>query len=77
MEVMIFMKKNMGVIDRVIRAIVAVAIGVFYFAGLITGIAAVVLGVFSVILLLTSATGVCPLYGPFGITTCPHNDCKT
>jgi hypothetical protein len=76
-EVMMLMKKNMGVIDRVIRAIVAVAIGVFYFAGMITGVAAVVLGVFAVILLLTSATGVCPLYGPFGITTCPRNDCKT
>ena len=63
------MKKNMGAVDRIIRAIVAVAIIAFYFAGQITGTAAVVLGVFSVILLLTSATGVCPLYGPFGIST--------
>jgi hypothetical protein len=69
MEVMIFMKKNMGVVDRVIRAVVAVAIGVLYFAGSITGTAAIVFGVFAIIMLLTSATGVCPLYGPFGIST--------
>lgn len=63
------MKKNMGVVDRAVRAILAAAIVVFYFAGSITGTAAVVLGVFAAILLLTSATGVCPLYGPFGIST--------
>jgi hypothetical protein len=63
------MKKNMGALDRMIRAILAVAIVAFYFAGSITGTAAIVLGVFAVILLLTSATGVCPLYGPFGIST--------
>jgi hypothetical protein len=63
------MKKNMGAIDRIIRAVLAVAIIGFYFAGSITGTAAVVLGIFAVILLLTSATGVCPLYGPFGIST--------
>ena len=63
------MKKNMGAIDRIIRAVLAVAIVGFYFAGSITGTAAIVLGVFAVILLLTSATGVCPLYGPFGIST--------
>jgi len=63
------MKKNMGTIDRIVRAIIAIAIAVFYFAGSITGTAAIVLGIFAVIQLLTSATGVCPLYGPFGIST--------
>jgi len=63
------MKKNMGVADRIIRAALAVVIAVFYFTDSITGIAAIVLGIFAVILLLTSAAGVCPLYGPLGIST--------
>lgn len=63
------MKKNMGTIDRALRAVLAVVIIVLFFMGSISGTAAIVLGVFSGILLLTSATGVCPLYGPFGITT--------
>lgn len=63
------MKKNMGTLDRAIRAFVALVIVVLYFTGTISGTIAIVLGVFAVILLLTSATGVCPLYGPLGIST--------
>lgn len=63
------MKKNMGAVDRIIRAILAVVIAVLYFGGSITGTAAVILGILAVILLVTSATAVCPLYGPFGIST--------
>lgn len=63
------MKKNMGIMDRAIRAFAALVIAVLYFTGSISGTAAIVLGVFAVILLLTSVTGVCPLYGPFGIST--------
>jgi hypothetical protein len=62
-------KKNMGTIDRVIRGILAVVIIALYFAGSISGLAAVILGVFSLVLLVTSITGVCPLYTPFGIST--------
>jgi hypothetical protein len=65
------MKKNMGAVDRIIRGLLAVVIGILYFAGLISGTVAIVLGVFAAILLLTSATGVCPLYGPLGISTMP------
>ena len=63
------MKKNMGTADRIIRAIIAVAIVVLYFADQITGTAAIVLGILAVILLATSITGVCPAYAPFGIST--------
>ncbi len=63
------MKKNMSMADRVIRAIVAVGIGVLYYAGAISGTLAVVLGIVAVVLLLTSITGVCPGYMPFGIST--------
>jgi Inner membrane protein YgaP-like, transmembrane domain len=63
------MKKNMGTIDRVLRIILAVVVGIFYFTGSISGTAAIVLGVFAVIFLVTGATGFCPLYAPFGIST--------
>jgi hypothetical protein len=63
------MKKNMGTADRVIRAIVAVVIGFLYFTGAISGTLAVILGIVAVLLLLTSITGVCPGYMPFGIST--------
>jgi hypothetical protein len=63
------MKKNMGNADRIIRAIIAVAIIVLYAAGQITGTAAVILGILVVILLATSITGVCPGYWPFNIST--------
>jgi hypothetical protein len=63
------MKKNMGTADRIIRAVIGVAIIVFYVAGQITGTAAVVLGILTVLLLGTSITGVCPGYWPLGITT--------
>lgn len=63
------MKKNMGTIDRVLRVILAVVVGVLYFTGSISGTAAIVLCVLAVIFLLTGATGFCPLYAPFGIST--------
>ena len=63
------MKKNMGTVDRVVRAIFAVVVAVLYFSGSISGTAAVILSVLAVIMLLTSISGVCPLYGPLGIST--------
>jgi Inner membrane protein YgaP-like, transmembrane domain len=63
------MKKNMGTIDRVVRVIFAVVVAILYFSGSISGTAAVILSVLAVILLLTSMVGVCPLYGPFDIST--------
>ena len=63
------MKKNMGTIDRVVRAIFAIVVAILYFSGSISGTAAVILSVLAVILLLTSMVGVCPLYGALGIST--------
>jgi Na+(H+)/acetate symporter ActP len=56
------MKQNMGSIDRALRVLVAVVIGILYFTGQITGTAAIILGIFAVVFLLTSAIGFCPLY---------------
>ena len=64
------MKKNMGNSDRVIRSIVAVIIAILYFTETITGTVAVVLLVLAGVFLLTSFISFCPLYAPFGLSTC-------
>ena len=63
------MNMNMGSMDRVIRVVFAVAVGVLYFTGVISGTVAIVLGVLSAVFLLTSVMGTCPLYLPFGLST--------
>jgi len=63
------MKKNMGSIDRTIRILLAVVVGVLYFTGQISGLAAGILGALAIIFVLTSAVGYCPLYAPFGGST--------
>jgi hypothetical protein len=56
------MVKNMSVVDRVIRIVLALVVVVFTFTGMISGPAAIVLGVLAVVFLLTGAVGTCPLY---------------
>ncbi len=63
------MKQNMGVIDRIIRVLLAIAVAVLYFTHLISGVAAIILGVIAVVFILTGVIGICPLYMPFGIST--------
>ena len=66
------MTKNMGTVDRVIRAILAVVVILLYLAGAITGIAAIILGIFAAIFIITSIVGYCPLYVPLKISTRKH-----
>ena len=63
------MTKNMGTVDRIIRALFAVAVAVLYFAGIISGIVAIILGILALVFLLTSIFGFCPLYTPFKFST--------
>lgn len=63
------MRKNMGTLDRALRTLVAVVIGVLYFTGRISGTLALVLGVFAVVFLVTSFVAWCPAYLPFGWST--------
>ena len=63
------MIKNMGIIDRIIRIVIAVVIAVLYFTNQIPGIAGIILGVLAIIFLVTSAFSFCPLYLPFKIST--------
>jgi hypothetical protein len=64
------MNKNMGSADRIIRVIFAAIIGILYFTETISGTLGIVLLVFAGIFVLTSSISFCPLYAPFGISTC-------
>jgi hypothetical protein len=63
------MTKNMGTVDRSIRILAAIAIGILYFMNVISGTVAIILGVFAVIFVVTSFIGWCPAYLPIGLST--------
>ena len=63
------MQKNMGAIDRIIRTIIAVILGILIVTGLVKGILAIILGIIAVVFLVTSIFGICPAYSPLGIST--------
>ncbi|MGB5189846.1 YgaP family membrane protein [Robiginitalea sp.] len=65
------MKKNMGNTDRIVRFIIAAVIGVLYYTGTISGTLGIVLLVLAGVFVLTSFISFCPLYAPFGLSTCP------
>lgn len=67
------MKKNMGVADRVLRIIVAIAIIGLYYAGLISGTWAIILLILAGVFILTSFISFCPLYFPFHFSTIKRN----
>lgn len=68
------MKKNMGSTDRIVRVLLAVVFGVLYFTHTVTGTLGIVLLVLGIVFLLTSFMSFCPLYLPFGITTCKSSE---
>ena len=70
------MKKNMGTADRIIRVIIAAIIAVLYFTGIIPGTLGVILLVLAGIFVLTSLISFCPLYAPFGLSTCKNKNGK-
>jgi hypothetical protein len=60
----------MGVLDRVIRLLIAAAVAILFFTDVITGPWAIVLLVVAGIFFLTSLVGFCPIYAIFGASTC-------
>ncbi|MBK6953377.1 MAG: DUF2892 domain-containing protein [Crocinitomicaceae bacterium] len=64
------MKKNMGTADRIICVIIAAVIAGLFFGNVITGTIGIILLVLAGVFLLTSVVSFCPLYAPFGISTC-------
>lgn len=70
------MKKNMGSADKIIRIIIAAIIGVLYFTNVVSGTLGIILLVLSGIFILTSFISFCPLYAPFGISSCSVKEKK-
>ncbi|MFZ4398421.1 MAG: YgaP family membrane protein [Bacteroidales bacterium] len=67
------MKTNMNLIDRVVRILIAVVVAVLYFTNILSGTVAIILLILSVVFILTSLIGFCPLYIPLGINTNKKN----
>lgn len=66
----------MGNADRIIRVIVAVIIAALFFTNVISGTLGIVLLALAAVFVLTSLVSFCPLYLPFGLSTCPREEGK-
>ena len=64
------MKKNVGSIDRTIRALVGIALLAVFFLGTLQDVAGIVALVAGIVMLGTAAIGWCPPYALLGINTC-------
>ena len=60
----------MGSTDKVIRVLLAAVFVILYFTKTVEGTPGIVLLVLAAVFLLTSFISFCPLYLPFGISTC-------
>jgi hypothetical protein len=63
------MKKNMGIVDKTIRILIAIVIAIIYFTNVISGTTAIILGILAIVFALTAFISFFPLYLPFGIHT--------
>jgi len=63
------MKQNMGIIDRVVRIVLAAVVAALYFTHQLSTTAGVILGILAIVFVATSVVGVCPLYLPIGLST--------
>lgn len=70
------MKKNMGSTDKIVRILIAVVIGFLFYTNVLTGTLGIVLLILAAIFVATSFISFCPLYLPFGISTCAIKDKK-
>lgn len=60
----------MGSADKIIRVIVAAIVAILYISGIVSGTVGIVLLVLAAVFVLTSLISFCPLYFPFGLSTC-------
>ncbi len=56
------MTRNIGNTDRILRAVIAIALGMLIGIGVVSGGPAIILGIIAIVLLVTSIIGSCPLY---------------
>ena len=64
------MKANMGTTDKIIRLLLAAVFATLFFTETVKGTIGLVLLVLAIVFTLTSFVSFCPLYAPFGISTC-------
>ncbi|HPS58299.1 MAG TPA: DUF2892 domain-containing protein [Spirochaetota bacterium] len=67
------MNRNIGTIDRIIRAVFSIVVAVLYIRGYIDGTVAAVLGTVAFVVLATGTIGYSPLYLLFKIDTKKKN----
>ncbi|MBL4708968.1 MAG: DUF2892 domain-containing protein [Flavobacteriales bacterium] len=60
----------MGNIDRLVRFLIAIIMGLLYYQGIIEGTVAIILGLISLIFIVTSFVNFCPIYTLTGLNTC-------
>ncbi|HPH88765.1 MAG TPA: DUF2892 domain-containing protein [Chitinophagales bacterium] len=60
----------MGSADRIVRLILAAIFAVLYFTNTVSGTLGIILLVLGGVFVLTSLISFCPLYAPFGFSTC-------
>lgn len=63
------MKRNMSNTDKMLRVLIAAAIGLLYYFNIVSGVLGAVLAVVAIILLVTAFVNFCPLYKLFGVCT--------
>ncbi len=63
--------RNVGTLDRWIRALPAVIVAGLWASGALTGTALLIAGILAAMLLVTAITGMCSIYAMLGISTCP------
>ena len=66
----------MGLIDKVIRILIALVIIVLYFTNVINGTLAIILLIVAALFILTSFLSFCPAYLPFGLSTSKKEEKK-
>lgn len=66
----------MGSIDKIVRILIAVVIGILFYTNVIAGTLGIILLVVAGIFVATSFISFCPLYAPFGFSTCAIKDKK-
>jgi hypothetical protein len=65
------MKTNESAVDRGIRIVLAIVLGILIAAKVVTGSVAIIAGVVAAIAAITGLIGFCGIYAIFGISTCP------
>lgn len=65
------MRVNEGIIDRVIRIVLALVLGFLAYEGIGGVVGEWIFGIVGAVSLITGVTGFCAVYRLFGIRTCP------